>query len=89
MPHWIGGIIMEKTMNVANDLGNGSIKMTLDGDFFLAPSVIANEPEQEITAPVEFDNADQQQQYMVNFLNQMDVTISSSVVKRQGRFLIA
>lgn len=89
MPHWIGGIIMEKTMNVANDLGNGSIKMTLDGEFFLAPSVIANEPEQEITAPVEFDSADQQQQYMANFLNQMDVTISSSVVKRQGRFLIA
>ncbi|MCC4370505.1 ParM/StbA family protein [Limosilactobacillus reuteri] len=73
---------------IANDLGYGSIKVSLDGERMVYPSVIAIEREQDILAPVEFGNKSEKDKYMDDFLNRMDVTISSSAVKMQGRFLI-
>lgn len=75
-------------MIVINDLGYGSVKALLDGEAIKYPSVLAVQREQDIIAPVEFDNKSEQDVYMENFLNKMDVTVSSSSVKKQGRFLI-
>ncbi|MCT3034235.1 ParM/StbA family protein [Pediococcus parvulus] len=75
-------------MTVANDLGYGAVKMQVDDEFVLAPSVLAVEREQDLTSPVEFDNEEEQDQYMDQLLNQLDVTVSSSAVKRQGRFFV-
>lgn len=75
-------------MIVINDLGYGSVKALLDGEAIKYPSVLAVQREQDIIAPVEFDNKSEQDAYMKDFLNKMDVTVSSSSVKKQGRFLI-
>lgn len=75
-------------MIIANDLGYGSIKTDVDGEEIKFPSVIATQREQDILAPVEFDSKADRDAYMNDFLSHMDVTISSSAVKMQGRYLI-
>lgn len=78
----------EYKLNLANDLGYGAVKATLNGNRFMMPSVIAQEHPEDITSPIEFNNEEAKQVYMDNFLNNMDVTVSSSSVTRQGRFLV-
>lgn len=73
---------------IANDLGYGSIKVSLDDERLVYPSIIAVEREQDILAPVEFSSKEEQDRYMDDFLNHIDVTISSAEVRMQGRFLI-
>ena len=75
-------------MKVANDLGYGSVKAIIDGKEVKFPSVFTIEREQDIASPVEFESKSQKDEYMKEFLNHMDVTISSSAVKTPGRFLI-
>ncbi len=77
-----------KNMKISNDLGYGSIKVNVDGERLVFPSVIAIEREQDILAPVEFENKSDKDSYMSDFLNRMDVTISSSEVRTSKRFLI-
>ena len=78
----------EYVLNFANDLGYGSIKAALNDEKIKMPSVIASEKPQDITEPIAFDNHDQQASYMKNFLNEMDVSVSSSAVTSQGRYLV-
>lgn len=90
--------MVDSILKFANDLGYGAVKYKTskvdekNGGLLKEPdklpSVIAIEREQDIPSPIEFDNNDQKDQYMNNFLDHMDVTISSSSVKTQGRFLI-
>lgn len=75
-------------MKTANDLGYGSVKAIVDGKRVKFPSVFAIEREQDIPSPVEFENKAQKDAYMADFINRMDVTISSSAIKTQGRFMI-
>lgn len=75
-------------MKTANDLGYGSVKAIVDGKEVKFPSVFAIEREQDIPSPVEFENKAQKDAYMADFINRMDVTISSSAIKTQGRFMI-
>lgn len=75
-------------MIILNDLGYGSVKANLGNERIKYPSVMAVEREQDILAPTEFSNKTEEDTYMKDFLNRMDVTISSNSVKRQGRFLI-
>ena len=75
-------------MKTANDLGYGSVKAIVDGKKIKFPSVFAVEREQDIPSPVEFENKAQQDAYMEDFINRMDVTVSSSSIKTQGRFMI-
>lgn len=75
-------------MKVANDLGYGSVKAIIDGNEIQFPSVFTIEREQDIASPVEFESKSQKDEYIKDFLNHMDVTISSSSVKTPGRFLI-
>lgn len=75
-------------MKTANDLGYGSVKAIVDGKEVKFPSVFAIEREQDIPSPIEFENKTQKDAYMADFINRMDVTISSSAIKTQGRFMI-
>lgn len=79
---------MEYILNAANDLGYGSIKATLNDEKVKMPSVIAGKKPQDITEPVSFDDQEKQTAYMKDFLNKMDVSVSSSAVTKQGRYLI-
>ena len=62
-------------MKTANDLGYGSVKAIVDGTKIKFPSVFAVEREQDIPSPVEFENKAQQDTYMEDFINRMDVTV--------------
>ena len=75
-------------MIISNDLGYGSIKVNVEGEEKKFPSVLAIQREQDILAPVEFEDQSEKDIYMKDFLNHMDVTVSSSSVKMQGRYLI-
>ena len=73
---------------VANDAGTDSVKAELDGQLFEMPSVIAIQGSQDITEPVRFDNKEAEKTYMMDFMNHMDVSISSSSIKEQRRLLV-
>lgn len=75
-------------IKVSNDLGYGAVKAKLNDEKVQFPSVMAVERAQDIAAPLRFDNKQQSDSYFEDFINHMDVTISSSAVKQQGRFLI-
>lgn len=75
-------------MNVANDLGYGSVKAKVNDTKIHFPSVLALQREQDIAKPVEFDSEKEKLGYLSDMINHMDVTVSSSAVKTQGRFLL-
>lgn len=75
-------------MNVANDLGYGSVKAKVNDTKIHFPSVLALQHEQDIAKPVEFDSEKEKLSYLSDMINHMDVTVSSSAVKTQGRFLL-
>ena len=73
----------EDLMLIANDLGYGFIKADINGERVKIPSAIATK--QSYMSPNPDTISDK---YMENFLDNMDVSISSSSVNRTGRFLI-
>lgn len=75
-------------MNVANDLGYGSVKAKVNDTKIHFPSILALQREQDIAKPVEFDSEKEKLSYLSDMINHMDVTVSSSAVKTQGRFLL-
>lgn len=75
-------------MKFDNDAGNDSMKTYLDGEYFKMPSVIAFKGQQDSTAPISFENEEDKESYMSNFLYHMDVSISSNAVSENRRFLV-
>lgn len=75
-------------LNVANDLGYGSVKAKVEDTNIHFPSVIAIQRGQDLNKPVEFNSNQEKLTYLEGMINHMDVTISSSAVKTQGRFLV-
>ncbi|QIG37498.1 hypothetical protein IBB3154_167 (plasmid) [Ligilactobacillus salivarius] len=75
-------------MNVANDLGYGSVKAKVNDTKIHFSSVLALQREQDIAKPVEFDSEKEKLSYLSDMINHMDITVSSSAVKTQGRFLL-
>ena len=75
-------------MNVANDLGYGSVKAKVNDTKIHFPSVLALQREQDIAKPVEFDSEKEKLSYLSDMINHMDITVSSSAVKTQGRLLL-
>lgn len=75
-------------MKFDNDAGNDSMKTYLDGEYFKMPSVIAFKGPQDSTAPISFESEEDKENYMNNFLNHMDVSISSNAVSENRRFLV-
>ena len=62
-------------LHFSNDAGNDSMKAYLDDEFFKMPSVIAFKGPQDSTAPISFENEEDKESYMNDFLNHMDVSI--------------
>lgn len=79
---------MDKIMNVANDVGYGFTKIKLENFAVKVPSVIAALQPQNINAPVTFDNTTDRDRYFADFLNHLDVSISSSEVASSQRYLV-
>lgn len=77
-----------ETMKFDNDAGNDSMKTYLDGEYFRMPSVIAFKGPQDSTASVTFDSEADKENYMNDFLNHMDVSVSSNAVSENRRFLV-
>ena len=75
-------------MKAAIDLGYGSVKALIDGEKVLFPSAIVLQRKQDLFDPIKFDNEDQEDDYMNDLIDHMDVTISSNAVKTPGRFLV-
>lgn len=78
-------------LHFSNDAGNDSMKAYLDDEFFKMPSVIAFKGPQDSTAPISFENEEDKESYMNDFLNHMDVSISSNAVSENSenrRFLV-
>ena len=78
-------------MKFDNDAGNDSMKTYLDGEYFKMPSVIAFKGPQDSTAPITFESEGDKESYMNDFLNHMDVSISSNAVsenRENRRFLV-
>lgn len=77
-----------EVMKFDNDAGNDSMKTYLDGEYFKMPSVIAFKGPQDSTAPITFESERDKESYMNDFLNHMDVSISSNAVSENRRFLV-
>ncbi len=78
-------ILKNNVINIANDLGYGFVKTSLNGERIKMPSVIASEQPQDIAKPEKL----QQDAYMHDFLNHMDVSFfSSEITTKPGRYLI-
>ena len=75
-------------MKAAIDLGYGSVKALIDGEKVLFPSAIVLQRKQDLFDPIKFDDEDQEDDYMNDLIDHMDVTISSNAVKTPGRFLV-
>ncbi|WP_347284083.1 ParM/StbA family protein [Lactobacillus taiwanensis] len=86
----------EETMKVANDLGYGWVKAGItshiDGNDvktqIAMPSILAVKKQQNNYDPVSFDNKDQEETYMKDFLSHLDMAVNSPAVNMQGRFLL-
>lgn len=82
-------ILKNNVINIANDLGYGFVKTSINDERIKMPSVIASEQPQDITKPVSFDDKSQRDAYMHDFLNHMDVSFSNSeITTKSGRYLI-
>ena len=75
-------------MKAAIDLGYGSVKALIDGEKVLFPSAIVLQRKQDLFDPIKFDDEDQEDDYMNDLIDHMDVTISSNAVQTPGRFLV-
>lgn len=86
----------EETMKVANDLGYGWVKAGITSHVngndvktqIAMPSILAVKKQQNNYDPVAFDNKDQEETYMKDFLSHLDMTVNSPAVNMQGRFLL-
>lgn len=77
-----------KTMFVANDLGYGSVKATVDGEKIKFPSVMVVQRQQDLFDPITFDDESEKEQYISHMIDHMDISVQSTAVKMQGRFLV-
>lgn len=73
-------------MKFSNDLGNSSIKATINGEHYEIPSVVSQVREFDITDPIEFNNEASKAAYISNLFDNLDITVSSSAISMQGRY---
>lgn len=73
-------------MKLANDLGNGSVKATIDGQHLIFPSVIARIGQTDVTDPVVFNNKRAERAYFNELLDHLKITVSSSAVNASGSY---
>lgn len=73
-------------IKVANDLGYSYVKIRLNDESFIQPSVIAEITNE--TNPVQFLDQDQQDLYMKEFMDHLDVSVKSPAVEDNNRYLV-
>lgn len=80
---------MTEQITLANDLGNGSMKLGFnDRDWTVVPSIMANQRKQDVIAPIVFDSQEQQDKYVNELFNHMDVSVQSPSVDTTNRMFI-
>lgn len=85
---------MPKTINFANDLGNGSIKGTFlsskSEDSLIIPSTIARKKPNSSQNPIKLSeiSTKEKNDYVKNIFNILDVSVQSQAIEQEGRFLI-
>lgn len=78
----------EIKINIANDLGYGSVKALVNDHSYLIPSTDAIVPTQAEFQPTQFERPSQLSEYMENFMDHLDVSVQSSQVKETRRMFI-
>lgn len=76
----------KKLLRIANDLGNDTVKMTINDKPYYVPSVIGAAPE-AIEAP-HFETKAEKDAYMKDFFNHIEASVSSPNVQRSDKFLL-
>lgn len=75
-------------INFSNDLGYGSVKGCINGNFIKIPSIAVRERPGDINDPIRFNDKAEARNYMENYLKHMDVSIESSSINHNGRYFI-
>ena len=76
-------------ITLANDLGNGSMKLGFNNsDWTVIPSITADQRKQDLIAPMTFDSQEQQDAYVSNLFKHMDVSVQSPNVSVSNRMFV-
>lgn len=80
---------MTEQITLANDLGNGSMKLGFNNsDWTVIPSITADQRKQDLIAPMTFDSQEQQDAYVSNLFKHMDVSVQSPNVSVSNRMFV-
>lgn len=75
-------------MQLANDLGYGEVKISIDGEDLVFPSAVAYMQSQDVHEPVAFETKETEQQYIADLFNHMETTVSSPAITTSSRVMI-
>ena len=75
-------------VNIANDLGYGSVKALANDHSYLIPSTAAILRAQDEFDPAKFERSSQLAEYMVDFMDHLDVSVQSAQVKETRRMFL-
>lgn len=76
---------MSNNYYAASDLGNDTVKINVNHENFMVPSVIGDANNNE---KVTFMNKEEQDNYMRHFFDHLEATVTSASIKSQGHYLI-
>ena len=76
---------MSNNYYAASDLGNDTVKININHENFMVPSVIGDANNNE---KVTFMNKEEQDNYMRHFFDHLEATVTSASIKSQGHYLI-
>lgn len=80
---------MTEKIMLANDLGNGSMKLGFNNnEWTVIPSIYANQRQQDMIAPVKLEEQDQRDAYINDLFKHMDVSVQSPNVHTNGRMFV-
>lgn len=80
---------MTEKITLANDLGNGSMKLGFNNDdWTVIPSIYADQRQQDMIAPVSFDNQQQQDVYINDMFKHMNVSVQSPNISTTNRMFV-
>lgn len=75
-------------INMANDLGYGSVKTLINNHSYLIPSTSATLRQQDEFQPTTFNNSAELADYMNHFMEHLDLSVQSSQVKETRRMFV-
>lgn len=75
-------------INMANDLGYGSVKTLINNHTYLIPSVNAVLRNQDKIQPIRFEKNTDLADYMETFMDHLDVSIQSQQVQERGQMFV-